>query len=127
MNLLGGWSDVQVKKAVSILLGVVIKDKMNGSYLYLWKRNTEDNLQAKNLFIFKWSPVLQYIRKYKVRVQVSLVCEVRCGYLKESPNKILRNSTDLIFLWKKPEKIISLVSKLEKALELKENLKLLHG
>lgn len=120
MNLLGGWSDVQVKKAVSILLGVVIKDKMNGSYLYLWKRNTEDNLQVKNLFIFKWSPVLQYIRKYKVRVQVSLVCEVRCGYLKESPNKILRNSTDLIFLWKKPAKIISLVSKLEKALELKE-------
>lgn len=34
MNLLRDASDLQVKKAVNILLGVVIKEKMNVSYLY---------------------------------------------------------------------------------------------
>lgn len=33
MNLLRDSSDFQVKKAVNILLGVVIKEKMNVSYL----------------------------------------------------------------------------------------------
>lgn len=35
MNLLRDSSDLQVKKAVNILLGVVIKEKMNVSYLYI--------------------------------------------------------------------------------------------
>lgn len=34
MNLLRESSDLQVKKAVNILPGVVIKEKMNVSYLY---------------------------------------------------------------------------------------------
>lgn len=35
MNLLRDSSDLQVKKAVNILLGEVIKEKMNVSYLYI--------------------------------------------------------------------------------------------
>lgn len=35
MNLLRDSSALQVKKAVNILLGAVIKEKMNVSYLYI--------------------------------------------------------------------------------------------
>lgn len=48
MNLLRDSSDLQVKKAVNILLGTVIKGKMNVSYLhFFWNRNPEDDLQTK--------------------------------------------------------------------------------
>lgn len=35
MNLLRGSSALQVKKALNILLGAVIKEKMNVSFLYI--------------------------------------------------------------------------------------------
>ena len=96
MNLLRDSSDLQVKKAVNILLGVVIKEKMNVSYL-LWNRNPEDDLQTKKLFLFKWSVLLHYVMKYKVRLKVSLFPRWEAVFYLEN----FIGKAALIWIWRK--------------------------
>lgn len=97
MKLMRDSSDLQVKKAVNILLGTVIKGKMNVSYLHTSSETETLKMiyKPKKLFLFKWCVLLHCAVKYKVRLKVSLQNENEFHCLENFIGK-----TTLIWVWR---------------------------